>query len=66
MDRTRLALIGVGMIGKRHLKAMGEVPESELVALVDTIPFYIGSSYLNRYLQIDPMQEHDGNVESTR
>lgn len=36
------------------------------VALIDTIPFYIGSSYLKRYLQIDPMQEHDGNVESTR
>ena len=24
-----------------------------LVALIDTVPFYIGTSYLRRYLQID-------------
>ncbi|GIR60851.1 MAG: hypothetical protein CM15mP66_02990 [Pseudomonadota bacterium] len=35
MDKTRLALIGVGMIGKRHLKAMRDVEEAELAALVD-------------------------------
>ncbi len=34
MDKTRLALIGVGMIGKRHLKAMRDVEEAELAALV--------------------------------
>ena len=38
MDKTRLALIGVGMIGKRHLKAMRDVAEAELAALVDTVP----------------------------
>ena len=38
MDKTRLALIGVGMIGKRHLKAMRDVEEAELAALVDTVP----------------------------
>jgi hypothetical protein len=27
------------------------------VALLDTIPFYIGVKYLSRYLQIDPTQE---------
>ncbi|MEC8187287.1 MAG: Gfo/Idh/MocA family oxidoreductase, partial [SAR324 cluster bacterium] len=38
MDKTRLALIGVGMIGKRHLKAMRDVAEAELAALVDMVP----------------------------
>jgi uncharacterized integral membrane protein (TIGR00697 family) len=30
-----------------------------VIAAVDTIPFYIGVHYLKRYLQIDPMREHD-------
>jgi uncharacterized integral membrane protein (TIGR00697 family) len=30
-----------------------------LVAAIDTIPFYIGVHYLRRYLQIDPLKEHD-------
>jgi len=30
-----------------------------VVAAFDTIPFYIGVHYLKRYLQIDPMREHD-------
>ena len=38
MDKARLALIGVGMIGNRHLKAMRDVEEAELAALVDTVP----------------------------
>jgi len=29
------------------------------VALVDTVPFYLGSAFLARYLQIDPSAEHD-------
>ena len=29
------------------------------VAAFDTIPFYIGVHYLKKYLQIDPMKEHD-------
>ena len=36
MNKTRLALIGGGRIGKIHLKAMSEVSEAELVAIVDT------------------------------
>ena len=36
MNKTRLALIGAGRIGKIHLKAMSEVSEVELVAIVDT------------------------------
>jgi len=34
--KTRLALIGAGVIGKRHLKAIGEVAEAQLVAISDT------------------------------
>ena len=33
------------------------------VALLDTIPFYIGVKYLSRYLQIDPSQEHGAGAE---
>ena len=36
MNKTRLALIGGGRIGNIHLKAMSEVSEAELVAIVDT------------------------------
>ena len=42
MDKTRLALIGVGMIGKRHLKAMRDVEEAELAALVDQVQLAAG------------------------
>ena len=33
-----------------------------VVALLDTIPFYIGSAFLVRYLQIDPRAEHDADT----
>ena len=36
MAKTRLALVGAGVIGRRHLKAIGDVPEAELVAISDT------------------------------
>jgi len=32
-------------------------------ALLDTIPFYIGTKLLSRYLQIDPMKGYDGVKE---
>lgn len=35
------------------------------VALIDTVPFYIGSHYLKQYLQIDPTEEHDIDDEET-
>lgn len=35
------------------------------IALLDTIPFYIGSAYLSRYLHINPMQEHNIDEEET-
>jgi uncharacterized integral membrane protein (TIGR00697 family) len=30
------------------------------VALVDTVPFYLGVRALSRYLEIDPLAEHGG------
>jgi queuosine precursor transporter len=35
------------------------------VAVLDTIPFYIGVHYLSRYLRIDPTLEHQADVEET-
>ena len=36
-----------------------------VVALADTIPFYIGVHYLGRYLRIDPTREHRVDVEES-
>ena len=44
-----LVLIGSGYLFKM------------IVALVDTLPFYVGVHYLSRYLKIDPMVEHGGD-----
>lgn len=30
-----------------------------VIALVDTIPFYLGVAWLSKYLEIDPMAEHE-------
>ena len=35
MKKVRLALVGAGVIGARHLLALQQVPEIELVAIVD-------------------------------
>ena len=35
-------------------------------ALIDTIPFYFGVSFLSRYLQIDPFREHNIDAEETQ
>jgi uncharacterized integral membrane protein (TIGR00697 family) len=56
----------------------GEVPASQVfawiggaymfklaVALLDTVPFYLGVGVLGRYLQIDPTQEHTADAEET-
>jgi len=34
-----------------------------VIALFDTIPFYVGVHYLSRYLEIDPNIEHEADVE---
>ena len=34
-----------------------------VAALLDTIPFYLGVSFLSRYLEIDPHAEHDRDAE---
>lgn len=36
-----------------------------VAALLDTLPFYMGVRYLSRYLEIDPMQEHDADREES-
>ena len=35
------------------------------IALLDTIPFYLGVGFLSRYLEIDPTQEHLADLEET-
>ncbi len=47
-----LTLIGSGYVFKL------------VAALIDTVPFYIGSHYLARYLEIDPLAEHDRDTEA--
>ena len=37
-----------------------------VVAVVDTIPFYIGTAYLSRYLQLDASVEHNADQEESR
>lgn len=34
-----------------------------VVALLDTVPFYIGVKFLSKYLQIDPTVEHQADIE---
>lgn len=34
-----------------------------VVALLDTLPFYLGVAWLSRYLEIDPRAEHDRDTE---
>jgi len=36
-----------------------------VVAILDTGPFYLGTHYLGRYLQIDVKQEHNADVEES-
>jgi len=38
MDKVKLALIGAGVIGKRHLKAISGVEQAELIAIFNTDP----------------------------
>ena len=38
MDKVRVGLIGAGLMGVRHMKAMEEVPEIALVAIADPSP----------------------------
>ena len=38
MNEVKLAVIGAGVIGKRHLKAISAVAQAKLVAIVDTDP----------------------------
>jgi hypothetical protein len=33
------------------------------VALLDTLPFYLGVRWLSEYLEIDPTLEHEADAE---
>jgi uncharacterized integral membrane protein (TIGR00697 family) len=33
-----------------------------VIALLDTVPFYVGVHYLSRYLELDPMVEHENEL----
>lgn len=37
-----------------------------VIALLDTVPFYFGVSWLSRYLEIDPNAEHQADAEELR
>ncbi len=38
MDRVRLAIVGAGVIGKRHMAAIADTPCADLVAIADPFP----------------------------
>jgi predicted dehydrogenase len=38
MDRLRIAVVGAGLIGRRHVKLIGQSARCELAAIVDTAP----------------------------
>lgn len=38
MSRTRIAVVGVGHLGRHHARLLGELPECELVAVADRDP----------------------------
>jgi uncharacterized integral membrane protein (TIGR00697 family) len=37
-----------------------------VAAALDTVPFYLGVRFLSRYLELDPIQEHDRDREGAR
>ncbi len=71
VDATAVIFITFGaqfLSGDRTLAAMLILVGSNylfkfIIALVDTIPFYIGVHWLKGYLQIDPTQEHHADAE---
>jgi len=64
---TFWASIAAGdLAGKQVMALIGGAYLFKLcVALLDTIPFYIGVGVLSRYLRIDPAAEHDADRETS-
>ncbi len=66
VDATAVILVTFGgryLAGEMTLEAIGVLIGSNYlykvcVAILDTIPFYLGVYYLARYLQVDPLSEH--------
>ncbi|MFG0328833.1 MAG: queuosine precursor transporter [Phycisphaerales bacterium] len=57
--------------GERTLKSMAILVGSNYLfkmcaALADTVPFYLGVRWLSKYLEIDPMAEHDADREELK
>lgn len=50
-----LSQVGTWIVGGYSFKLV--------VALLDTVPFYLGVAWLGRWLEIDPMREHDADDE---
>ena len=38
MQPVKIGLVGAGVIGKRHIDALGHTPQGELVAIADPSP----------------------------
>ena len=58
--------IAAGHVGMNQVFAWiaGGYSFKLVVALLDTVPFYLGVGALSRYLQIDPAQEHQRDAEA--
>ena len=57
--------IAAGQVGAGQVAAWigGGYAFKFCVALLDTVPFYLGVRYLGRYLEIDPTREHSADAE---
>ncbi len=62
---TFWAAIAAGELAFSQLVALigGGYAFKVVVALLDTGPFYLGVRLLSRYLEIDPLREHDADAE---
>ena len=73
VDTTMVVMVTFGatyMRGERSLTDLFVLIGSGylfkvVIALLDTIPFYMLVHYLGKYLRIDPLKEHEGDEELT-
>ena len=62
---TQLAVVGYGLVGKKHVQAIIDHPESELCAIVEPIEI---NSLKNHYSSLDTLLENqkpDGIILAT-
>ncbi|GAH08157.1 unnamed protein product, partial [marine sediment metagenome] len=60
MDKIKVGVIGVGKMGRTHINGLGDVPESEVVAINDPANFGNAGPELAREYGID----YENNIES--